>query len=183
MTIARKAARSFPERRGDRNWALGYRRARGVREALGLRQSDRIRTDKALARKLGAAVNFEPAPGVDGIRALRSYTTGDDVFIHLRDHGRSAQARVAQLFSFARAVGDVACFPIAERSPVNELHSAYRQAAGRAFGAEFLAPIDEIRSMHKDGHDIVTIADELSVSTTVIERQLENANRIDRSFA
>jgi hypothetical protein len=115
--------------------------------------------------------------------ALRSHTTGDDVFIHLRDHGKSPQARAAQLFSFARAVGDVACFPVAERSPVNELHSAYRQAAGRAFAAEFLAPIDEVRSMHADGHDAVTIADELSVSTTAVERQLENAHRIDTACA
>lgn len=183
MTIARKAARSFPERKGEQSWALGYRRARGMRQAMGLKQTDRIRTDKAFARKLGAAVNFEVAARVDGIRALRSHTTGDDVFIHLRDHGKSPQAHVAQLFSFARAVGDVACFPAAERSPINELHSAYRQAAGRAFAAEFLAPIDEVKSMQADGHDPVTIADELSVSTTVVERQVENAYRIDAACA
>jgi len=183
MTIARRTARSFPERVGDQSWALGYRRARGMRQALDLKQTDRIRTDKNLARKLGAAVNFEAAPRVDGIRALRSYKTGDDVFIHLRDHGKSPQARVVQLFSFARAVGDVACFPTAERSPINELHSAYRQSAGRAFAAEFLAPIDEVRSMHNDGHDPMTIADELSVSTAVVDRQLENAHRIDSACA
>jgi hypothetical protein len=183
MAIARKAARTFPERTGDQSWALGYRRARGMRQALSLKQNDRIRTDKAFARKLGAAINFETAARVDGIRALRSHTTGDDVFVHLRDHGRSPQAQVAQLFSFSRAVGDVTCFPTPERSPVNELHSAYRQAAGRAFAAEFLAPIDEIKSMHADGHDAVTIADELFVSTTVIERQMENAQRIEAACA
>ncbi len=178
MSIVRKAARLAPEHQGERSWALGYRRARSMREVLNLRQEDRIQSDKALAKRLGAATNFEPAGRVDGIRALRSHTSGDDVSIHMRDHGSSPQARVAQLFSFARAVGDVACFPSPTRSPVNELHSAYRQAAGRAFAAEFLAPVDEVMSMQADGHDSLTIAEEFSVSTTMIERQIENAQRI-----
>jgi hypothetical protein len=71
-----------------------------------------------------------------------------------------------------RACGDAACFPI------NHLHNAVRQAAGRAFAAEFLAPIDEIRTMKADKHDIVTIANAFCVSTTVIERQIENEQRI-----
>lgn len=183
MPIVRKAVRLAPERQEERSWALGYRRARSLREALNLRQKDRIRSDKAFAKKLGAAANFESAGRVDGIRALRSHTTGDNVSIHMRDHGSSPQARVAQLFSFARAVGDVACFPSPTRSPVNELHSAYRQAAGRAFAAEFLAPIDEVMSMQADGHDSMTIADEFSVSTTVIERQIENLHRIKSACA
>jgi Zn-dependent peptidase ImmA (M78 family) len=58
------------------------------------------------------------------------------------------------------------------------LHSACRQAAGRAFAAEFLAPIDEIRSMREDGRDAVSIAEEFAVSTTVIERQVKNTERI-----
>jgi hypothetical protein len=183
MPLVRKAVRLAPERQGERGWALGYRRARSLREALNLRQNDRIRNDKTFAKKLGAATNFEAAARVDGIRALRSHTTTDDVSIHMRDHGTSPQARVAQLFSFARAVGDVACFPSPTRSPVNELHSAHRQAAGRAFAAEFLAPIDEVLSMQADGHDPVTIADEFSVSTTMIERQIENMQRIKLACA
>ena len=45
--------------------------------------------------------------------------------------------------------------------------------------AEFLEPIDEIRSRLEDQRDVVTIADEFCVSTEVIERQVENASRID----
>ena len=71
------------------------------------------------------------------------------------------------------------CFPDTELSPINGLHQASRQAVGRAFAAEFLAPIDEIRSMLKDRKDVVTIADEFAVSSRVIERQVENASRID----
>ena len=62
------------------------------------------------------------------------------------------------------------------------VEDAYRQAASRAFAAEFLAPIDEIRSMLDDRHDVVTIAAEFSVSTAVIERQIENRERIAQSL-
>jgi hypothetical protein len=183
MPLVRSAERLAPEREGERSWALGYRRARSLREALSLDQRDRIRSDKSFARKLGAAENFESAERVDGIRALRSHATGDDVSIHLRHHGNSPEASVAQLFSFARAVGDVVCFPRPTRSPINELRSAHRQAAGRAFAAEFLAPIDEVASMQADGHDLMTIANEFSVSTALIERQIENMRRIRSACA
>jgi hypothetical protein len=99
----------------------------------------------------------------------------------MRTHGESPEARAAHLFSFARAVGDAVCFPEPGRAPVNELHYASRQAAGRAFAAEFLAPVNEVRSMHEDGHDTVSIADEFGVSTNVVERQLENYGRIEEA--
>lgn len=183
VSTARKAVELAPERERDRSWALGYRRARSFRKVLNLQQTERIRSDKALAKKLGASSSFEAAKGVDGIRALRSHPREDEVAIHMRDHGSSPQAPITQLFSFTRAVGDVACFPSPTRSPVNELRSAYRQAAGRAFAAEFLAPIEEVLSMHADGHDSMTIANEFSVSTTVIELQIENADRIRAACA
>lgn len=96
----------------------------------------------------------------------------------MREHGTSSYARASHLFTFARAVGDAVCFPPETRSPVNELHAAHRQAAGRAFAAELLAPIDEVRSMHEDGRDSVSIADDFGVSTAMIDRQWENRDRI-----
>lgn len=183
MPVVQKAALRVPERQGERGWSLGYRRARVLREILNLKQQDRIRSDKAFAKRLGAATSFGSAGHVDGIRALRSQVTGDDVCIHMRDHGKKVQARAAQLFSFARAVGDVACFPSPTRSAINELHSAHRQAAGRAFAAEFLAPIEEVLSMRADGYDAMTIANEFSVSPAVIERQIENTQRIRSACA
>jgi Zn-dependent peptidase ImmA (M78 family) len=80
-------------------------------------------------------------------------------------------------------VGDASCFLDEGRAPVNELRSAYRQAAGRAFAAEFLAPISEIDSMLDDGRDTVSIADEFTVSTTVIDRQIENRERIEKAVS
>lgn len=169
-------------RDGERGWALGYRRARAFRRALGLSESDAFTSYGDLASKLGAGRRYAPAGRVDGLRALRS-DHSDGVYIHLRDHGASAAAGGSLLFSFTRAVGDAVCFPTETRAPINELTKAHRQAAGRAFAAEFLAPIGEIRSMRDDGRDDVTIADRFGVSAWVIEHQWENKDRIEAACA
>lgn len=161
-----------------RAWAHGYRRARDFRREIDLGGSGRVWTVAELAQRLDASRAFAPAPTVNGLRALRS-DHGGDVHIHLRETGREE----ANLFGFARACGDVVCFPAPGRSVINDLQSAYRQAAGRAFAAEFLAPIDEIRSMQADGYDRLAMAGERGVSTGVIDRQIENAGRIDEACA
>lgn len=175
--IAREVATASPARASERAWALGYRRARAARRTMNISQESRFKTLQSLTRQFGASHNFTVADRIDGIRALRSDHNGV-VSIHLRDHGTNSDAESGARFSFARAVGDVICFPEPARAVVNELHFATRQSAGRAFAAEFLAPIEEIQSMLKDGHDVVTIAEEFDVSTVLIERQIENASRI-----
>lgn len=152
--------------------------ARAVRRVLDVALGRRFASFRDIAQLLGAGASYNLAPKVDGIRALR--TEGPEgVRIHLRNHGESAEAQAQHLFAMARALGDAACFSEERVAPVNDLHNSYRQAAGRAFAAEFLAPIDEIRSMLADRHDLITIADEFAVSPNVIERQIENAERID----
>jgi SOS response regulatory protein OraA/RecX len=178
----RQVAEDSLPKSSQKNWAIGYRRARALRSILGVAQNERFSSFQKLAAKLGASRSYNVAPEVDGIRALRS-KRADGIQIHLRNHGDSAESKSAHLFAMARAVGDAACFPDTQLSPVNDLHNAVRQAAGRAFAAEFLAPIDEIKSMREDKHDLVTIANEFAVSTTVIERQLENEDRIRAACA
>ncbi len=157
-------------------WALGYRRARALRRILDLNLGDRFGTFRPLAERLGAR-SFEVMREVEGLQALR--TDGrDGVHIHLRSLGGSARSP-NYLFAFSRAVGDAMCFPEPGNAAINELRSAHRQAAGRAFAAEFLAPIDEIRSMRRDGRDTLSIAGDLGVSAAVIEHQEENAVRIE----
>jgi hypothetical protein len=180
--VAQTAADLTPARDQEPSWSLGYRRARATRRALDVGQRERFASFKQLARRLGATDGYDLAASVDGLRALRS-DYNDEVRIHLRNHGSSSEAYASHLFTFARAIGDAACFPQHTRAPINELHLASRQAAGRAFAAEFLAPIDEIESMRRDGHDVVSIANEFVVSTVVIERQLENAARIRAACA
>ncbi len=163
----------------DRPWEVGYRAAWAFRQALGVTSDDRFASHMTLARKLGA-VQFEPAKLFDGIRALVSRPDGE-TRIHLHDHGgdkKSADITEISNFSFARAVGDAVCFRNTRRSVVNDLHHAERQATGRAFAAEFLAPVESVFAMWEDGRDVEAIADEFSVSSYVIEKQIANQHRI-----
>lgn len=176
--MATEAAERAPMRPIEESWALGYRRARAFRRVLDANHAERFRSFRPLAEKLGASRSFELAAPVDGLRALRS-DYPDGVRIHLRRSGSTPAASASHLFTFARAVGDAACFPEETRAPVNGLQAAYRQAAGRAFAAEFLAPVDEVRTMRVDGRDSASVAEEFGVSSAVVDRQLENQHRIE----
>ena len=161
----------------DRPWARGYRCARAARRRLDLSRNDRFPSVSALTKRLGAP-NFGTAPFVPGIHALvRSDDGGTQV--HLRRAGNGARA----LFALGRAMGDAIANPPAGRSAINDLHNAPRQACGRAFAAEFLAPVDEVLSMRGDGLDTDSIADAFGVSTEVVEHQTENAGRIRQACA
>ena len=173
-------AKEMPRGPGVAAWAAGYRRARAMRRMLNLRQHHRFSSFQDLARLLGAAKNYNLAPMVDGINALRREGP-DGIHVHIRNHGDRVGATATHLFALARAIGDAACFPMLEISPINRLRHAHRQAAGRAFAAEFLAPIEEIRSMRADEHDEYSIANEFGVSPAVIEHQIENQERIARA--
>ena len=162
-------------RRGERPWARGYRCARAARRALNIGPAEGFSSAGALADRLGAP-SFSTAGFVPGIHAVVQ-STDDSLRVHLRTPG-SKHAHTRQLFALGRAVGDALSNPPAERSAVNGLHGASRQAVGRAFSAEFLAPVEEIVSMHEDRLDTGTIADKFGVSDEVIERQIENEERI-----
>lgn len=182
QALSKQVVRDTPHKPDQEAWAVGYRRARAMRKALDMGQSTALSSYKELAQKLGASAAYAIAKHVDGIRALCTQRE-DGIQIHLRDHGRSGEAPAAHLFALARAVGDTVCFPDSDLAPINDAHHAYRQAAGRAFAAEFLAPIDEISSMIADKHDLVTIANAFSVSTLAIEHQIQNKPRIEMACA
>lgn len=160
-------------------WAVGYRAARAFRKALGATPDVRFQSPKHLAKKLGAS-KFDTTKLPEGIRALVSRADGIP-HIHLHDHQFERSAYVAAQsnnFAFARAVGDALIFRDSERSVVNNLRHAERQATGRAFAAEFLAPVERIMDMQDEGLDIDEIADEFDVSSYVIDDQLHNEQRI-----
>jgi hypothetical protein len=178
--VTSKVALDAPARPQEAAWALGYRRARVIKKCLNISQTHRFKSLRLLAKTFGASKNFEAAPRVDGARALRS-DHNNTVSIHLRDHGSGSDSESMACFSLARAIGDAACFPEPSKAIINELHLATRQSAGRAFAAEFLAPVDEIQAMLKDGKDVGAIADEFGVATILVQRQIENAQRIEEA--
>jgi hypothetical protein len=180
--IVNQTVRDAPRRQNEAAWTAGYRRARSIRQQLNLGQNARFKSFKDLATRLGASKSYNLAPQVDGIRALRR-DREDGLHVHLRNHGDTQEAAAAHLFAFARSVGDAACFPEPQLGPITELRSAYRQAAGRAFAAEFLAPSDEIEAMRAERRDVVTIANEFAVSQQVIDYQIANRKRIVAALA
>ena len=167
---------NMPRADAETPWERGYRQARAFRRRLDMSSSARFRSVSGLAKRLDAP-GFCSAPPIRGVSAL--VQSGGDTRIHLRRTGMPA----SRLFVFARAIGDAVANPPAGRSVVNDLHEASRQACGRAFAAEFLAPIDEIDSMSADGLDTDSIAAEFCVSPELVERQLDNAARIARACA
>ena len=167
-----EAASGKPKERG---WATGYRAARVFRNAVHIPRGERFGSLSDVTGRLGSA-SFACAPGVPGISAL--VCRGDDIRIHVRQRGPWEWARHAESFAFARAVGDVICFGDTRRSVVNSLHRAERQAAGRAFAAEFLAPVECVLDMADSGLDEEEIAGSFNVSPQVIAWQVDNRERI-----
>ena len=141
---------------------------RAARRELNLTESDRLASGEELAHRFEAP-KFESVPTFQGLRALVN-SKENSVDIHLSDTVPQ-QGKTAWLFGFGRALGEVVANPPAPRAVVNGLRDASRQAANRAFAAEFLAPVNEILAMHEDSMDISAIAEEFGVSDQVIEHQ------------
>ena len=175
-SVAEQISDVAHRRPGERAWAPSYRAARAFRDAIGIRCDEVCTSPRAIATKLGGR-RFAPATGLSGVLALVSHDN-DDVRIHLRDRGRRQWAQWAENFAFSRALGDAVCFPDSQRSVVNELHDAEHQAAGRAFAAELLAPVEKVLDMQHGGLDIDAISGALNVTSQVIVHQLENQERI-----
>lgn len=178
---AGRFARDASRKPAERGWATGYRAARAFREVMDIPAGERLTSLSDVAGRLGRS-SFTCTAGVPGIAAL--VCRGDDeVRIHVRERGSAGWARQAESFAFARAIGDVVCFGDARRSIVNRLHQAERQAAGRAFAAEFLAPVESVIGMFESGLDDDEIAGSFNVSPQVIARQIENRGRIREACA
>lgn len=155
-------------------WCAGYRCARAVRRRLNLGVGDRLDVP-TLAERLDGA-RFTGAGSVSGVRAIVE-TRGEATHVHLPTV-RSGLRHVSERFAFCRALGDIVANPPVERSAVNDLRKATRQATGRAFAAEFLAPVEEILSMQHDGKSPSEMAENFGVAGEVVERQLQNRQRI-----
>lgn len=163
-------------RGGEGGWGPAYRLARAFREAVGVDDGFEFDSVCRIAGILGnpSFERSEHLSGVDGV-----VTRGTDVHVHLRKprYGPSW----FENFNLARAIGDAVCFPEDGPSVINRLHGAERQAVGRAFAAEFLAPGEAVWGMQQEGYDPGEIAGRFVVDTRVIQHQIENRDRIERA--
>lgn len=170
---------SLRERRfGEGAWGPAYRMAQAFRNAIAVGPDDLLGSPADMANKLGND-SFKTSRDLYGVDAVVSRK--DDVYVHLRP-SRYAQSW-SESFNFARAIGDVVCFPDGGSSVVNSLHGAERQAMSRAFAAEFLAPVQSVLEVGREIRDVEEIAGRFSVSPRVIERQIENQGRIQQACA
>lgn len=178
-TLAEISQDFGPEaKRGDQEqaWAQGYRVATMLAKTLRV-DGRALATPEALAKHFGGdSFQRVHADAVEpGIRAVVSRSR-----IHLCDRGRGKHrwAPQAETFALARAIGSALCISPTSRRVVNGLHDAEEQAIGRAFAAEFLAPVEKIVDMKTEGLEEYEIAQEFQVSEQVVAHQLENHERI-----
>ena len=161
---------------GEGAWGPAYRMARAFRNAIAVGTDDELGSVISIAGSLGNK-RFVTSGDLYGVDALVSRKDG--VYVHLRP-ARFPNSW-SERFNFARAIGDVVCFPQGGPSVVNALHGAERQAMSRAFAAEFLAPVDSVMDIAHEVHDLDEIAGKFSVSPRVIEHQIQNERRIQQA--
>ena len=153
--------------RTERPWVWGHRTARSVRLKLNLPASEAV-SIKDVSTLLGNS-GFAKKHGPAGLAAV---VAKQDDFVHL--HVCKRRVGQTEKFAFARGIGDAICFPETPLSAINNLHNAERQAVGRAFAAEFLAPVETVLGMYRESGDIDEIARHLDVSPMVVNHQVEN---------
>ena len=152
----------------ERPWQVGCRAAAACRERIDLQAARPLRDPSEITGLFGAS-RFETYPHrVKGLRAeVNGAAEHPRVVVAGSGHPTSLN------FATMRAIGDYILHGSRGRAPVNDTHS-YRQAAGRAFAAEMLAPAEIVAGMHNDGLGIEEIAAERNVSEMVVVHHLEN---------
>ena len=152
----------------ERPWQVGYLAAAVCRHEINLSATRALRQPSEIASLFGAD-QFEVHPNrVNGLRAeVNGAAEYPRVVVAGSGHPSSLN------FATMRAIGDYLIYRSHGRAPVNDTHS-YRQAVGRAFAAEMLAPAEIIIQMRDAGMGVEEIAAERNVSETAVIHHLEN---------
>ena len=152
----------------ERAWEVGYRAAAACREQKNLSPMRSFGKPSEIANLFGSR-SFELSPSrVSGLRAeVNGAGAQPQVVVSGLGHPGSIN------FATMRAIGDYLVYSSYGRAPINDTHS-YRQAVGRAFAAEMLAPAEVIVDMQDAGKSIEEIAAERNVSEMIVVHHLEN---------
>jgi hypothetical protein len=153
---------------GLKPYHVGTHRARDVRSWLKLAPDRFVGGIAGLATMFGGDKNFMPSPA--GEELLRGHQGhGKDVpVVVVKDGGPKSTA-----FLLSRAIGDYSTFGSRDASIV-DIYSD-RQAVGRAFAAEFMAPAEGVvRMIEEEEASLDTVAAHYGVSREVVRRQYEN---------
>jgi hypothetical protein len=162
-TVRRKMHRS------GEPYEIGYEAAEQTRAALNRSPEARFDSVDTLARAFGTG-DFDVSRNyVPGVRAVVN-TGSERAKILVAGGNLPSQSK---LFSFARAIGDAVVFENSQRAAITDNETS-RQAVGRAFAAELLAPAGIVLEHYRDGWTVEDIALERGVSGRVIQHQIEN---------
>jgi hypothetical protein len=150
-------------------WTAGYASARKVRRLLRMPDADPVGGLQELATRLGNPRFHATEESTSGLRGFSHVLPG-------RPRAVVAGTRnpANLLFTVTRTFGDAIHFGGAHRSPVTDRVGTYRQQLGRAFAAEFLAPVKPVLELDAKGEPIEEIAARFGVSDMVISHQIEN---------
>jgi hypothetical protein len=163
-TVRRKIHRS------GEPFEIGYEAARQTRVALNRSPDARFDSVDALARAFGTGDFDVSSHYVPGIRAVANTGSGRHTKVLVSGGNLPPQSK---LFSLARAVGDTIVFENSQRAAITDNETS-RQAVGRAFAAELLAPAEIVLGHYREGWTVEDIALERGVSALVIQHQIEN---------
>jgi hypothetical protein len=153
--------------RGLRPWIRGRNMAAHVRQAMGLARGPV--SDEALKALLGADFTRSAANSPLGVLVRRA---DGPAHLHLR---RSAPT--ARRFEVARYLGEWALAPATDRWLIASDAGTARQKAQRAFAAEFLVPILELRERLEgvfSQEEIEAAATHYGVSPLLVASHLAN---------
>ncbi|HEU0097482.1 MAG TPA: ArsR family transcriptional regulator [Allosphingosinicella sp.] len=152
----------------SRPWERGTNLARATRAELGLEADVSIGGPKGLARLFGADDELRRSPEAPGsLRAFQACHDGLPTVI-VEDEGDRRTS-----FILARAVGDYLAYGN-QAACVADLYTD-RQAVGRAFAAEFMAPAaGVVNMMEAEDRSRVQIAAHYGVTPGVVSHQYDN---------
>lgn len=166
----REASKQLTEDRVSRPWKIGRELAIFARKSLGIASDKPVGGMSGLTRLFGAEsfdTSRSAAPGdVRGFQSLSS----DGPVIVVEEESPSSTT-----FILARAIGDYLAFG-SRSACVANLYTD-RQAVGRAFAAEFIAPMEAVGFMVEEGRPSYKIQRHFGASQETIRRQYENFGR------
>jgi hypothetical protein len=150
-------------------YRIGYASARAARAIWKMAEDRSVGGPSGLSHLCGGTRTFTASPSSHGIvRGFQAHGESNPVVV-VRDEGA-----LSNLFLIARAIGDYVWFGSRE-APVADLYTS-RQALGRAFAAEFLAPAAAVMHMvEEEGKQFDEVAAHFGVNIAVAQHQYGNA--------
>jgi hypothetical protein len=150
-------------------WRVGKDRARVARVQIGLSPDRPVGGLTGIARLFGGNDKFtSSSAGEEALRGFQGFANNMPVVV-IKDEGPRRTA-----FLMSRAVGDYLVHG-SHGAPIANIYSD-RQAIGRAFAAEFMAPASGVVHMiDNEQQSAATVANHYGVERNVIIHQYENS--------